>query len=124
MSGATATVGTRVSDSDLAALRAAAVGRAAVAATVAAVTLAGARWSGRPIGVLLLVVALVWLPWASFLLVAGSSHSGRIRHGRLIIYGGPLGDVLIVFAAQCLVPWAWGILLLADAFALSLAASL
>jgi len=31
--------------------------------------------------------------------------------------------VLIVFAAQCLVPWAWGILLLADALAVSLAAS-
>jgi PAS domain S-box-containing protein len=32
--------------------------------------------------------------------------------------------VLIVFAAQCFVPWAWGILLLADALAVSLAASL
>ena len=85
-----------------------------MSAVVAAVTLAGARWSGRPTGVLLLALALVWLPWAIFLLV-GSSHSGRIRFGRLVIYGGPLGDVLIVFAAQCLVPWAWGILLLADA---------
>ena len=123
MSGATSTVGTPVSDSDLAALRAAAVGRVAVAAVVAAVTLAGAGWSGRPPGVLLLAFALVWLPWTIFLLV-GSSHSGRIRFGRLVIYGGPLGDVLIVFAGQCLVPWAWGILLLADALAVSLAASL
>ncbi len=113
----------RVGDSDLAAVRAAALARVAVAAIVA-LGVIGGRWWDRSQGVLFLVIVLVWLSWAVLLLVAGSSPTGLIRSSRLAFYGGPVGDVLIVFAAQCFVPWAWAILLLADTLAVSLAASL
>jgi PAS domain S-box-containing protein len=85
---------------------------------------AGSRWSDGPVTVLFLAAVVVWLPWAVYLLSVGSSRHGPPRHVRLATYGGPIGDVAIIFAAQCLVPWAWGFLLLADAVAVSLAASL
>jgi PAS domain S-box-containing protein len=102
------------------AVRAAGLVRVVIATVTSAVGVAGAgRWEGS-MALLFLAVGLIWLPWSVFLLATGS---GRERT-RLAVYGGPLGDVLIVFAAQCLVPWAWGILMLADALAVSLAASL
>jgi PAS domain S-box-containing protein len=110
-------------ESDLTAIRAAGVGRVAVAAGSALAGVVGARSWHHGSLVLFIVVGLVWLPWTVFLLVAGTDRPGSPRL-RLATYGGPLGDVLIVFAAQSLVPWAWGMLLLADALAISLAASL
>ena len=114
----------RLSDSDVAALRAAAIVRVAVAVVATCAGLAGAtRWD-RAQGTLFLLSGLVWLPWSMFLLYASASREGRRRHLQRALYGGPAGDVAIIFAAQCLLPWAWGILLLADALAVSLAASL
>ena len=125
-SGASAPVagGPRAVEPDLTAMRAAGVGRVAVGSAIAIVGLAGARWWDGSLGLLFLAVGLLWLPWSAFLLAASSTPARRARHWRVVAYGGPLGDVLIVFAAQCLVPWAWGILMLADALAVSLAASL
>lgn len=114
-------------ETDRGALRAAGVARVLVALAVALTAgfgLVGAGWWDRSMNNPLLVIALVWLPWAVLLLVAGSERPGRARHLRLAAYGGPFGDVVIVFAAQCLVPWAWGVLLLVDALAVSFAASL
>ena len=114
----------RVLESDLTALRSAGLARAVAATVTAAVGLGGARWwDGLP-ALFFLVAGLVWLPWSALLLAVGSSPSRRARHQKLVTYSGPIGDVLIVFAAQCLLPWAWGILLLADALAVCLAASL
>jgi len=113
----------RLTESDLTALRAAGLARTLVAGVTAAVGLAGARWWGGRIGVLFLAAGVVWLPWSIFLMIASASGA-RSRHLRLAMYGGPLGDVAIVFAAQCLVPWAWGLLMLAAALAVSVAASL
>jgi PAS domain S-box-containing protein len=114
--------GTRLVDSDLATLRAASLTRVTIAGITAAVGVAGARWWEGGVAVLFLAAGFVWLPWSIYLLAAGSSRQGGPRHLRLAAYGGPIGDVAIVFAAQCLVPWAWGLLLLADAMAVSLAA--
>ncbi len=115
--------GRRLVESDLAALRAAAVTRVIVAGITAAVGVAGARWWEGWIAVLFLAAGLVWLPWALYLL-AGSAGPGRARPLRVAVYGGPVSDLVIVFAAQCLMPWAWGLLLLAEALVVSLAASL
>ena len=112
----------RASESDLVAMRAAALVRVALATLTAGVGLVGAGGWDRPVGTLFLLVGLLWLPWTLFLLVAGMANAGRRRHLQLALYGGPVGDVVIVFAAQCLAPWAWGILLLADALAVSVAA--
>ena len=112
----------RLSDSDLVAVRAAALVRVAVATLAAGIGLVGAgRWD-RPIGTLFLLVGVVWLPWTVFLLFAGMANPGRRRHLQLALYGGPAGDVAVLFAAQCLAPWAWGILLLAEVLAVSVAA--
>jgi PAS domain S-box-containing protein len=110
-------------DSDLTAIRAAGVARVAVAGVAAMAGVIGAGTWHRGSVVLFLVVGLLWLPSTVLLLVAGTGRPGSPRL-RLATYGGPLGDVLMVFAAQALVPWAWGMLLLADALAISLAASL
>jgi PAS domain S-box-containing protein len=111
----------RLSDADLIAMRAAAIVRVAVAAVAAGVGLVGiGRWD-RPMGTLFALVSLLWLPWTVLLLV-GISRPGRRRSAQLARYGGPLGDVAVLFAAQCLVPWAWGMLLLAEALAVSVAA--
>ena len=116
--------GDRLSDSDMAAMRAAAIVRVAVAVVTTCTGLAGAgRWD-RSLGAMFLLIGLVWLPWTIFLLYASASREGRRRHLHRALYGGPAGDVAVIFAAQCLLPWAWGILLLADALAVSLAASL
>ena len=119
-----APAGDRLSDSDMAAMRAAAIVRVAVAVLATCAGLAGAtRWD-RSQGTLFLLIGLVWLPWTMFLLYATVTGEGRRRHLERALYGGPAGDAAIIFAAQCLLPWAWGILLLADALAVSLAASL
>ncbi len=111
-----------ISDSDIVAIRAAALVRVAVAVLAAGVGLVGAgRWD-RPMGTLFLLTGLLWLPWTVLLLLAGLSHPGRRRRLQLALYGGPIGDVTVLFAAQCLAPWAWGILLLANALAVSAAA--
>src|SRR5215207_2745421 len=104
----------RISDADRVAMRAAALARVAVAGLAAGIGLVGAgRWE-HSIGTLFLLVALLGLPWNLLLLLVAMGHPGRARL-RLALYGGPVGDVAVLFAAQCLVPWAWGILLLADA---------
>ncbi|HEV2761201.1 MAG TPA: PAS domain-containing sensor histidine kinase [Acidimicrobiales bacterium] len=117
----------RMIEADRGALRAAGVARVIVALVVALAAgfgLVGGGWWDRSMNNPLLAVALMWLPWAVLLLVAGSKRPGGTRHLRLAVYGGPFGDVVIVFAAQCLVPWAWGVLLLVDALTVSFAASL
>jgi len=113
---------TRISDSDLVAMRAAALVRVAVAGLAAGLGLVGAgRWD-RPMGTLFVLLGLAWLPWTLFLFFAGRANPGRRRHLQLALYGGPVGDVAVLFAAQCLAPWAWGFLLLAEALAVSVAA--
>lgn len=103
-------------------MRAAALGRVAVAALVAGVGLVGAgRWD-RPVGNLFLLVGMLWLPWTVFLLFIGMVHPRRRRHLQLALYGGPAGDVAVLFAAQFLFPGAWGIFLLGEALAVSAAA--
>ncbi len=114
----------RVSEPDLTAIRAAGVARVAIGVVAGAIGLAGAGRLEGPPALLYLLIGLGWLPWSVFVFVAGSGGAGDQRRLRVAAYGGPVGDVLIVFAAQCLVPWAWGIFLLADALAVSLAASL
>jgi PAS domain-containing protein len=112
----------RISDSDLIAMRAAALVRVAVAAILAGVGLVGAgRWD-RPTGTLFALIGLLWLPWTVLLLLASRSRSSRYGQHQLAVHAGPVGDVAILFAAQCLAPWAWGILLLAEALAVSVAA--
>lgn len=111
----------RISDSDLIAMRAAAFVRVAVAGVVGGVGLVGVgRWD-RPMGTLFALVGLLWLPW-TVLLLLGILRPGRRWGVQLAQYGGPVGDVAILFAAQCLVPWAWGMLLLGQALAVTVAA--
>jgi PAS domain S-box-containing protein len=102
-------------------MRAAVLARVAVGGLASAIGLLGAgRWEHSMV-TLFLLVGLAWLPWNLLLLLVGMAHPGPLRL-RLALYGGPAGDVAVLFAAQCLVPWAWGILLLADALAVSVAA--
>ncbi|HEV3495380.1 MAG TPA: PAS domain-containing protein, partial [Actinomycetes bacterium] len=110
-----------VTDSDLTAIRAAGAVRVviAVVTTVAGVVGAGS-WDGR----LTALLGLVWLPWTVLTLAAANPTTGRGRKLAFALYGGPAGDVAIVFCAQCLAPGGWGVFLLADALAVSLAASL
>jgi PAS domain S-box-containing protein len=113
-----------VSDSDAGAMRAAAIVRVAIAVVATSAGLAGASQWDRSLGTLFLLIGFLWLPWSIFLLYATASTGGRRRHLQKALYGGPAADIAIVFAAQCLLPWAWGLLLVADALAVSLAASL
>lgn len=127
MTGAAPDVSSRTSGlsaPDLTAVRAASAGRVVVAIAMATGGLVFAgRWD-RSTTALFLFVGLVWLPWSAWLLaVTGAGRRGP-RDLRLAVYGGPLGDVIVIFAAQSLVPWAWGLLLLADALVVSLVASL
>jgi PAS domain S-box-containing protein len=117
----TAPAEARLSDSDLVATRAAALVRVAVAALATATGLVGAgRWDS-PLGTLFLLVGVLWLPWTALGLYAITGTPSR-RRLRLALYGGPAGDIALLFAAQCLVPWAWGMLLLANALVVSVAA--
>ncbi len=111
---------TPMTEPDVATMRAAGGARVLAAVVTTTVGLAGVQRWDSSLALLLGAIGLVWLPWTVLLLVAIATSRGR----RVAMYGGPVGDVLIVFAAQCLVPWAWGILLLADALAVGLAASL
>lgn len=120
---------TRPLESELATIRVAAAVRAGVAAVAATTGLIGAGHWSRSVSGLFLFIGLVWLPLTLVLLLLSSPrHDRRDRlaspAGRLLLYGGPVGDVLIVFVAQSLVPSAWGVFLLADALAVSVAASL
>ncbi|MGI8983488.1 MAG: sensor histidine kinase [Acidimicrobiales bacterium] len=102
-------------------MRTAALVRVVVAVLVIGVGLVGAgRWD-RPVGAFFLLVGLLWLPWTAFALSASAAGTGH-RRRQLALYGGPVGDVAVIFAAQCVFPWAWGLLLLADALAISAAA--
>lgn len=67
---------------------------------------------------LFLLIGLVWLPWACILLLASD---GR---GQLALRGGPIGDCLMVFAAQCLLPTAGALVLLAHVLLVCFAASI
>jgi PAS domain S-box-containing protein len=113
---------------DAGAVRAVGLARFAVVATATVAGLVGAGvagtgdWNGR-ITALYLVVVLGYLPWSAVLL-ATSTRPGRNEPARLALYGGPVGDVAMVFAAQCLAPRASGLFLLADAVVLSVAAAL
>ena len=108
-------------DSDLTAMRAAALVRVSLAVVTAGTGLLGAgRWD-PPMGRFFLLLGVLWLPWSFALLIAGSTGAGG-RRLQLALYGGPIVDVAVIFAAQCLVPWAWGTLLVADALAVSVAA--
>ncbi|MDQ4069128.1 MAG: PAS domain-containing sensor histidine kinase [Actinomycetota bacterium] len=111
-----------VTESELATIRAAGVVRVVVGAGALAVGAVGAGSWDRPMTALFLLVGVVWLPWA--VVLVASSGGGRRGDFRLPVYGGPIGDVAMVFAAQCLAPGGWGVFLLADALAVSLAASL
>ena len=113
-----------MTEADLTAIRAAGLVRALIATVAAIWAATGARGWDRPSATLLVVMGALWLPWTVLVAVAGSARRGSSRDRRFAMYGGPLGDVLMVFAAQCLVPSAWGVFLLADALAVSLAASL
>ena len=113
----------RIDEPDVTAIRAAGIVRVVTAAVLTACGLVGIGGWGRRMALLFLVIGVVWLPWSACLLVASAVRRGRGHFG-LAMYGGPIGDVLIVFAAQCMVPWAWGVFLLADALAVSMAASL
>ncbi len=113
---------------DLAALRTVALVRFLVAVTVTVVGLVGAGALGaggwdRSVTVLFLLAGLVWLPWTAVLL-ATSSRAGGSDRVRLALFGGPVGDVAMAFAAQSLAPRAWGLFLLADAVVLGVAAAL
>ena len=114
----------RVTEPDLATVRAAGVVRMSIGAAATAAGVVGAGSWNRAMSALFLLVGLVWLPWTVLLVAAASTGPGRRRRARAAVYGGPVGDVAIVFAAQCLAPSGWGVFLLADALAVSLAASL
>ncbi len=99
-----------------------------IAVTVTVVGMVGAGVTGpagwnRRVTVLFLLVGLVWLPWTAVLLVT-STRAGASDRARLALFGGPVGDVAVVFAGQCLAPRGWGVFLLADAVVLSVAAVL
>lgn len=111
----------RLDNSDLVAIRAAALVRVAVAGLAAATGLVGAgRWDS-PLGAFFLLVGMVWLPWTAIGLYAITGNPSH-RRLRLALYGGPAGDIALLFAAQCLLPWAWGMLLVANALVVSVAA--
>jgi|GEM_PF-2674505 PAS domain S-box-containing protein len=114
---------TRLNESDLIAIRMAALVRVVVATVAGIIGLIGAGQWSPSVSALFMIIGLVWLPLSVALLVMSSPRRYQ-RDARLVLYGGPIGDVLMVFAAQCLVPWAWGVFLLADALAVSVAASL
>lgn len=102
---------------DLVAVRAAAFVRIGLAIGAG---MLGSALDGPSAGseALFLLVGLVWLPWASILLLAGD---GR---GQLAMRGGPVGDCLVLFAAQCLAPSAGGVLVLGHVLVVCFAASI
>lgn len=48
---------------------------------------------------LFLAIGLLWVPWASVVLLATDSATSRLR-----LLGGPVGDLLMLFAVQILAP--------------------
>jgi PAS domain S-box-containing protein len=48
---------------------------------------------------LFLAIGLVWVPWASVVLLAADNPKSRIA-----LLGGPLGDILVLFTVQLLAP--------------------
>jgi NtrC-family two-component system sensor histidine kinase KinB len=113
-------------DLDLAALRVTAVVRLA-----SAVAAAGYGWAVRDsvdgrTTMLFVLAGLVAVPWAALLLWASTLRVGPLpgRAARLVVQGGPVGDVLLVFAGQCLLPSAGGVLLLGHVLVICLAVTL
>ena len=83
---------------DALALRVAARIRVAVAIIVAATGSFLPHLSGRKAW-LFLAVGLLWVPWASVVLLAADSPTNRIA-----LLGGPAGDLLMLFGVQLLAP--------------------
>jgi PAS domain S-box-containing protein len=83
---------------DALALRVVARIRVAVAIAVAATGSFLPDVSGRRAW-LLLVIGLLWVPWASVVLLAADDPTNRIG-----VLGGPVGDILVLFAVQLLAP--------------------
>ena len=83
---------------DALALRVAARIRVAVAIIVAATGSFLPHLSGRKAW-LFLAVGLLWVPWASVVLLAADSPMNRIA-----LLGGPAGDLLMLFGVQLLAP--------------------
>ncbi len=48
---------------------------------------------------LFLIIGLAWVPWAGVVLLAADGDSKRLR-----LWGGPVGDLLVLFAVQVLAP--------------------
>ena len=115
-----------VGDLDLTALRVTAMVRLAAAASGAIYGWAARDGADIRATVLFLLAGLVAVPWAALLMWASSSRSARLPGParRLVVHGGPVGDVLLVFAAQALLPSAGGVLLLGHALILCLAVTL
>jgi signal transduction histidine kinase len=72
--------------------------RVAVAIGVAATGSFLPHLSGRQ-AALFLLVGLAWVPWAGVVLLAADSESNRVG-----LMGGPIGDLLVLFAVQVLAP--------------------
>jgi PAS domain S-box-containing protein len=86
--------------SDSTPVRIAAGGRIVVAVALAAAGSFVPRLSGRG-DAFFLLVELGWVPYATAVFFA-SARPGN----RLAVLGGPLGDVVVLFGLQILIPWA------------------
>ena len=86
------------SSGDLLALRVVATLRVAAALTIAAVGSYLARSHGHQ-ATLLLIIGLVGVPWATVVMLNSDGTDNRLAR-----LGGPIGDVLALFAVQTLVP--------------------
>lgn len=86
------------SEPDALALRVVARIRVAVAIGVAATGSFLPDVSGRRAW-LFLAIGLLWVPWASVVLLAADSPTNRVA-----VLGGPVGDLLVLFAVQFLAP--------------------
>jgi signal transduction histidine kinase len=86
------------SSGDMLALRVVATVRVAAAIVIAAIGSYLAQSHGHR-AALLLVIGLVGVPWATVVMLNSDSTDNRIAR-----FGGPIGDVLALFAVQALVP--------------------
>jgi PAS domain S-box-containing protein len=93
----TALTGAR-NEPDAVAVRVVACIRVAVAIGVAATGSFLPGMSGRTTW-LFLAIGLLWVPWASIVLLAADSSTSR-----LALLGGPIGDLLMLFTLQLLAP--------------------
>jgi len=86
------------SSGDMLALRVVATARVVAAIAIAAVGSYRAESHGHQ-ATLLLLIGLVGVPWATVVMLNSDSTDNRIAR-----FGGPIGDVLALFAVQTLVP--------------------